>query len=61
MRNGTAVRIGDIADVAIGPEMRRGLAELERAGRGRPGGIIVMRHGENARNVIKNVERNLRS
>ncbi len=58
VRTGTAVRIGDIADIAIGPEMRRGLAELDGQGEV-AGGVIVMRYGENARDVIKNVEKKL--
>ena len=55
---GVAVRIGDVADVAIGPEMRRGLADLNGTGEV-AGGIIVMRYGENAQTVIKAVEKKL--
>ncbi len=58
MRTGTAVRIGDVAGVALGPEMRRGVAELDGQGEV-AGGVIVMRYGENARDVIKNVEKKL--
>jgi len=57
-RRGVAVRIGDIADVAIGPEMRRGLAELDGKGEV-AGGIVVMRFGENAQKVIKAVKSKL--
>ncbi len=55
---GVAVRIGDVADVAIGPEMRRGLADLDGKG-DVAGGIVVMRFGGNARKVIKAVEKKL--
>jgi copper/silver efflux system protein len=58
MQRGIAVRVGDIADVAIGPEMRRGLADLDGKGEV-AGGIIVMRYGENALKVIKAVEKKL--
>ncbi len=58
MQRGVAVRIGDIADVAIGPEMRRGLADLDGKGEV-AGGIVVIRFGENAQNVIKAVEKKL--
>jgi Cu(I)/Ag(I) efflux system membrane protein CusA/SilA len=56
--NGAVVRIGDIADVSIGPEMRRGLADLDGTGEV-AGGIIVMRFGENAQRVISAVEKKL--
>lgn len=56
---GAPVRIGDIANVTLGPEMRRGVAELDGQGEA-AGGIIVMRHGENAREVIKGVEKKLK-
>jgi Cu(I)/Ag(I) efflux system membrane protein CusA/SilA len=58
MSNGIPVRIGDIANVTLGPQMRRGLSELDGEGEV-AGGIIVMRHGENARAVIKGVEKKL--
>jgi Cu(I)/Ag(I) efflux system membrane protein CusA/SilA len=58
MQHGVAVRIGDIADVAVGPEMRRGVAELD--GKGEVvGGIVVMRFGENAQKVIAAVKKKL--
>ena len=56
--NGTPIFLGNIARVQIGPELRRGLAELD--GKGEVvGGIIVMRWGENALEVIKNVKKKL--
>ena len=48
---GTPIRIRDVADVTIGGNIRRGLVDLD--GRGEVvGGIVVMRSGENALNVI---------
>jgi Cu(I)/Ag(I) efflux system membrane protein CusA/SilA len=56
---GTPVRVGDVADVQLGPDLRRGVAELD--GRGEAvGGIIVMRFGENALAVIDRVKARLR-
>jgi len=45
------VRLADVADVQLGPELRRGIAELDGKGEV-AGGVVVMRHGENAVNVI---------
>src|SRR6202142_4197361 len=53
--NGTPVRVGDVATVTLGPEMRRGLADLDGQG-DVVGGIVVMRQGENALNVIERVK-----
>lgn len=49
------VFIGDIATVQIGPQMRRGVAELDGEGEV-AGGIVVMRFGENALKVIKGIK-----
>jgi copper/silver efflux system protein len=55
---GTPVRVGDVADVQLGPDLRRGVAELD--GRGEVvGGIVVMRFGENALRVIDRVKARL--
>ena len=55
---GTPVTVKDVARVTLGPEMRRGVADLD--GRGDVvGGIVVMRYGENALNVIERVKRRL--
>ncbi|MBK6686100.1 MAG: efflux RND transporter permease subunit [Deltaproteobacteria bacterium] len=55
---GTPVLIKDVARVALGPEMRRGVADYN--GRGDAvGGIVVMRHGENALNVIERIKAKL--
>jgi copper/silver efflux system protein len=57
-RRGTPVRVADVANVQIGPDLRRGVAELD--GRGEVvGGIVVMRFGENALNVIERVKAKL--
>ena len=55
---GTPILVRDIGDVRIGPEMRRGIAELDGEGEV-VGGIIVMRHGENALRVIESVKEKL--
>jgi copper/silver efflux system protein len=55
---GTPVRVGDVADVVLGPDLRRGVAELD--GKGEVvGGIVVMRFGENALRVIDRVKAKL--
>ena len=55
---GTPVRVGDVADVQLGPDLRRGVAELD--GKGEVvGGIVVMRFGENALRVIDRVKAKL--
>ena len=51
---GIPVTIGDLATVQIGPDMRRGIAELNGVGEV-AGGVIVMRQGQNAREVIEGV------
>jgi Cu(I)/Ag(I) efflux system membrane protein CusA/SilA len=57
--NGTPVLLRDVGSVALGPEMRRGVSDFD--GRGDAvGGIVVMRHGENARAVIERVKERLR-
>ncbi|WKZ32235.1 MAG: efflux RND transporter permease subunit [Thermodesulfobacteriota bacterium] len=58
-RTGTPVRIRDIARVELGPDERRGLAELNGKGEA-VGGIVVMRFGENALDVIQGVKDKLR-
>ncbi len=55
---GTPVMVKDVATVALGPEMRRGVADLDGEG-DVVGGIVVMRHGENALNVIDRVKAKL--
>jgi Cu(I)/Ag(I) efflux system membrane protein CusA/SilA len=52
------VLLRDVARVEIGPEIRRGVADLDGLG-DHVGGIVVMRHGENALNVIERVKARL--
>ncbi|WJF90507.1 efflux RND transporter permease subunit [Paraburkholderia bonniea] len=55
---GTPVLLGDVARIQIGPEMRRGIAELNGQGEV-TGGVIVMRSGKNALTTIKAVKAKL--
>jgi Cu(I)/Ag(I) efflux system membrane protein CusA/SilA len=48
---GTPVLLGDVADIRLGPQMRRGIADFNGVGEV-VGGIVVMRWGENALNTI---------
>ena len=57
---GTPVYLRDVADVRIGPELRRGIADLNGQG-DVAGGVIVMRFGENALTTIRNVKEKLES
>ena len=52
---GTALTLQDVADINLGPQMRRGIAELNGEGEV-VGGVIVMRFGENARTTIDGVK-----
>ncbi len=56
--SGTPTVLGDVAQVRLGPEMRRGIAELDGAGEV-AGGIILLRTGGNAREVIAAVKTRL--
>ncbi|RLA46045.1 MAG: CusA/CzcA family heavy metal efflux RND transporter [Gammaproteobacteria bacterium] len=56
--NGTPLRLKDVADIGLGPQMRRGIAELDGEGE-TVGGIIVMRFGENAQHTIDGVKARL--
>ncbi|PKN67279.1 MAG: CusA/CzcA family heavy metal efflux RND transporter [Deltaproteobacteria bacterium HGW-Deltaproteobacteria-15] len=57
--SGTPVFLRDIAQVRLGPEFRRGIADLD--GRGEvAGGIVVVRYGENVLNVIDRVKERIR-
>ena len=55
---GIPLTLGDVATVQIGPDMRRGIAELNGEGEV-AGGVIVMRQGKNAREVIEGVRSKL--
>ncbi|WP_310565258.1 efflux RND transporter permease subunit [Hydrogenophaga sp.] len=55
---GVSVRLGDVARVQLGPEMRRGIGELDGEGEA-AGGLIVMRSGKNALETIGAVKAKL--
>jgi Cu(I)/Ag(I) efflux system membrane protein CusA/SilA len=55
---GVSVRLGDVARIQIGPEMRRGIGELDGEGEA-AGGVIVMRSGKNALETIAAVKAKL--
>ena len=57
--NGVPISIKDVAKVSLGPEMRRGIVELNGEVEV-VGGIVVMRQGENALNVINRVKEKLK-
>jgi Cu(I)/Ag(I) efflux system membrane protein CusA/SilA len=59
MNGGTPITLGSVSQISIGPDMRRGLAELD--GRGEVvGGVVVMRYGENALKVIERVKEKIK-
>jgi Cu(I)/Ag(I) efflux system membrane protein CusA/SilA len=57
--SGTPIRIRDIGQVTVGPDLRRGVADLDGTGEV-VSGIVVMRHGENAVDVIDRVKDRIR-
>tara|TARA_R110002074_G_scaffold393712_1_gene580495 strand:- start:4885 stop:8025 length:3141 start_codon:yes stop_codon:yes gene_type:complete len=57
-KNGTPLLLKDVAEIGTGPQMRRGVAELNGEGE-TVGGIIVMRFGENAQKTIDGVKAKL--
>jgi Cu(I)/Ag(I) efflux system membrane protein CusA/SilA len=58
LENGTPIRLSEVATVSLGPDLRRGLTDLDGQG-DVVGGIVVMRHGENALDVIQGVKAKL--
>lgn len=57
-RTGTPVLVRDLGTVTLGPDLRRGIAELD--GKGEVvGGVVIMRFGENAEKVIERVKERL--
>lgn len=56
--NGTPIYLKSVANIHLGPELRRGVAELNGEGEV-AGGIVVMRYGENAMATIKRVRQKL--
>lgn len=57
---GTPLLLKDVADIRLGPQMRRGIAELNGQGEV-AGGVVVMRYGENAQKTIAGVKQKLAS
>ena len=55
---GVPVTLGDVAHVQLGPEMRRGIAELDGEGEV-VGGVVILRSGKNARETIAAVQTKL--
>jgi Cu(I)/Ag(I) efflux system membrane protein CusA/SilA len=55
-KNGTPVLLRDLGSVSFGPDIREGVAEWQGEGEA-VGGIVVMRYGENALNVINGIKR----
>ena len=55
---GTPILLRDLATIQLGPELRRGLTDLDGKG-DVAAGVVVMRFGENALEVIRNVKRKL--
>ena len=56
---GTPILVRDIGQVALGPDMRRGVAELNGEGE-IVSGVVVMRYGENALNLIERVKQKIK-
>ena len=56
--NGTPLLLKDVATIDVGPQMRRGIAELNGEGEV-VGGIVVMRYGENAQKTIELIKEKL--
>ena len=57
-QNGTPLLLKDVSDIGLGPQMRRGIAELNGEGES-VGGVVVMRFGENAQTTIDAVKTKL--
>jgi Cu(I)/Ag(I) efflux system membrane protein CusA/SilA len=57
--NGTPIRIKDVGQVVLGPDLRRGVSDLDGGGEA-VSGIVVMRQGENALQVIDRVKAKLK-
>jgi Cu(I)/Ag(I) efflux system membrane protein CusA/SilA len=55
---GTPILVRDVGRVVLGPDIRRGVADLDGIGDA-VGGIVVMRHGENALNVIERIKQKI--
>ncbi len=57
--NGTPIRIKDIGQVVHGPDWRRGIVDLDGQGEA-VSGIVVMRHGQNALDVIRRIKNRIK-
>ena len=57
-KQGTPILLKDVADIRLGPQMRRGIAELDGEGEV-VGGVVVMRYGENALKTIEGVKKKI--
>ena len=57
-KDGTPIRLQDVANVHLGPELRRGVVELNGEGEV-AGGVVIMRYGENALKTIEGVRAKL--
>ncbi|MBI5710218.1 MAG: efflux RND transporter permease subunit [Candidatus Eisenbacteria bacterium] len=57
-RTGTPIRVAEVGTVSFGPDIRRGVSELDGEGEA-VGGTVVMRYGENALHVIERVKKKL--
>ena len=55
---GVPVKLGDVATIQLGPEMRRGIGELDGQGEA-VGGVVILRSGKNARDTIAAVKTKL--
>ncbi len=56
--SGTPILLGSVSNITFGPDIRRGIGELDGEGEA-VGGIVIMRHGENALDVIDRVKAKL--
>ena len=57
-KDGTPILLGSLAHITLGPELRRGIVERDGVGE-TVGGIVIMRFGENALEVIDNVKKKI--
>ena len=58
-QNGTPIRVKDVGQVVVGPDIRRGVCDLDGKG-DVVSGIVIMRHGQNALEVIDRVKARIR-
>lgn len=58
--NGTPIMLSQVADIRLGPELRRGIGELNGEGEA-VGGVVIMRYGENALSTIERIKTKIAS